>query len=254
MNRIRLSRLAVSRMRSSAGDTLSQLCVWHVLPRTALPLAPPLPSPPRPRMRRCSATSSVLWASPTSPGRTSSDYGCDLADADRPGRTFQNGPRGAPGSRTCGFHACERSQTTQGRVGARPAPPPPLALARPSPCCLPLISTASAPWTVIFSRLNALPACSPINASPAYLRIPTHDPGSLRLAKSSSTELASAATCRSPDARRGLDAGCSPSASQAENAEEQPTSVAIIPAPRGRPRSSGSASWSGCKASGRAPA
>src|SRR5512135_2436878 len=31
-------------MRSSAGDTLSQLCVWHVLPRTALPLAPPLPS------------------------------------------------------------------------------------------------------------------------------------------------------------------------------------------------------------------
>ena len=44
MNRTRLSRLAVSRMRSSAGDTLSQLCVWHVLPRTALPLAPPLPS------------------------------------------------------------------------------------------------------------------------------------------------------------------------------------------------------------------
>src|SRR5512132_3441185 len=44
VNRTRLSHLAVSRMRSSAGDTLSQLCVWHVLPRTALPLAPPLPS------------------------------------------------------------------------------------------------------------------------------------------------------------------------------------------------------------------
>src|SRR6266511_288713 len=44
VNRTRLSRLAVSRMRSSAGDTLSQLCVWHVLLQTALPLAPPLPS------------------------------------------------------------------------------------------------------------------------------------------------------------------------------------------------------------------
>ena len=44
MNPTFLSRLAVSRMRSSAGDTLSQLCVWRVLPRTALPLAPPLPS------------------------------------------------------------------------------------------------------------------------------------------------------------------------------------------------------------------
>ena len=197
MNRIRLSRLAVSRMRSSAGDTLSQLCVWHVLPRTALPLAPPLPSPPRPRMRRCSATSSVLWASPTSPGRTSSDYGCDLADADRPGRTFQNGqPEELP--------VPEHVASTRAR-GLRPRRVGlGLALARPSPCCLPLISTASAPWTVIFSRLNALPACSPINASPASLRIPTHDPGSLRLARSSSTELASAATCRSPDARRGF--------------------------------------------------
>ncbi len=31
-------------MRSKAGDTLSQPCVWRVPLRTALPLAPPLPS------------------------------------------------------------------------------------------------------------------------------------------------------------------------------------------------------------------
>ena len=44
MNRTLLSRLAASRMRSKAGDTLSQLCVWRVPLRTAFPLAPPLPS------------------------------------------------------------------------------------------------------------------------------------------------------------------------------------------------------------------
>jgi hypothetical protein len=49
------------------------------------------PSRPQRRARRCSATSSVLGASPTSPGRPSSDDGCDLADADRPGRTFPTG-------------------------------------------------------------------------------------------------------------------------------------------------------------------
>jgi hypothetical protein len=120
VNRTRLSRLAISRMRSSAGETLSQLCVWHVLLQTALPLAPPFHrSPPRPQARPCSATSAVLWASPTSSGRTSSDYGCVLLDADRSGPDFPKRPAsGYPGSRAGGFHACERSQTTQGRGGA----------------------------------------------------------------------------------------------------------------------------------------
>lgn len=61
-------------------------------------------------------------------------------------------------------------RTTQGRTA--------LAMSR----CLVLpsaFSTASAPWTINISRLNTLPACSPVNASPEPSRTPTHDWGSL---------------------------------------------------------------------------
>ena len=45
-------------------------------------------------------------------------------------------------------------------------------------CCLPLGRTASALRTTLISRLNALPACAPADASPASLRVPTHGLGS----------------------------------------------------------------------------
>src|SRR5918996_4450720 len=41
---------------------------------------------------------------------------------------------------------------------------------RAGPCCLPQLFTASAPRTGNFSRLDTLPACAPVNASPPPLR------------------------------------------------------------------------------------
>ena len=46
------------------------------------------------------------------------------------------------------------------------------------PCCFPLFSTASAPWSFNFSRLNTQLASAPVNASPAPSRVTTHDSGS----------------------------------------------------------------------------
>ena len=86
VNRTRLSRLAVSRMRSSAWDTLSQLWVWRVLPRTALPLAPPLPS-----IASAAASSALFGDFTGTMGESDFPWPCiiglrvRLADADRPG-------------------------------------------------------------------------------------------------------------------------------------------------------------------------
>jgi hypothetical protein len=49
-------------------------------------------------------------------------------------------------------------------------------------CCLPPASTESASRVRLLSRLNTLPALSPVNASPSPLRAPPHDSGSLWLA------------------------------------------------------------------------
>ena len=70
-----------------------------------------------------------------------------------------------------------RSPTAQGRPAHSPW--------RTRPCCLPLRTTASAPWLHLFSRLNTPPVCAPVNASPAPSRGPTHDSGSPWLARPS---------------------------------------------------------------------
>src|SRR5260370_18182437 len=51
-------------------------------------------------------------------------------------------------------------------------------------CCLLHFETASTLWFQVLSRLNALPACPPVNTSRTALRLSTHDSdrcGSLRL-------------------------------------------------------------------------
>src|SRR5512134_2621710 len=113
-------------MRSSAGDTLSQLCVWHVLPRTALPLVPPLPS-----IASAAAETALFGDFTGTMGESDFPWPYIIGLRVRPcrcgppGTDFRERPaRGAPGSRTSGFHACERSQTTQGRLGLALAPQP----------------------------------------------------------------------------------------------------------------------------------
>src|SRR6266567_4796478 len=51
------------------------------------------------------------------------------------------------------------------------------------PCCLLLFSTASAPRMNNFSRLDTLPICTPVNASPTPSRMPAHDSEPSRLTR-----------------------------------------------------------------------
>src|SRR3990170_2521229 len=79
-------------MRPSARDTLSQLCVWHVLPRTALPLAPPLPS-----IVSAAAKAALFDDFAGTMDRSDFPWLCiiglrvALSDAGRPGRTLPDG-------------------------------------------------------------------------------------------------------------------------------------------------------------------
>jgi hypothetical protein len=75
------------------------------------------PQPPRKTSPRCSAGSSVLWRSPTSPERARPPFGLS------PSRTgldlSTKTSRRSPGSRACCFSACAGSSTTQDRLDAR---------------------------------------------------------------------------------------------------------------------------------------
>jgi hypothetical protein len=93
---------------------------------------------PTPRRRACRTSGS--WPSPTGP----------------PPR---RAPTGSPGSRAWSFHACRRVL----------APPAVL----PSVTC-----HGVGTLIAIISQLNTLPACAPVNASMAALRLATHDSGS----------------------------------------------------------------------------
>ena len=84
--------LATFRMRSSACDTLSRLCVRRVLCWPAFPLVPALRSTGSAAFRRrslrrglplCSPASQLLWRGPTSRARASSATAPRLPDADR---------------------------------------------------------------------------------------------------------------------------------------------------------------------------
>jgi hypothetical protein len=98
-------------MRSSAWDTLAQLCVWCVLLWIALPLAPPLPS-----TASAAANAALFGGFPGTMGGSDFHRPCIIGlgplalpmrtdRADEPGRPAG----GSPGSRADGFHACRRS-------------------------------------------------------------------------------------------------------------------------------------------------
>ena len=193
VNRSSPSRLAASRTRSNACDTLSRPWVRCLLCRAAFPSASPLPA-------TGSATGfPALFVG--FPG-TTEESDCSrpgvigfglfgLPDADRPipwdGRAGRPGGR-SPGFRAKSFHACLGSTTTQGRRGHSPW--------RTRPCCLPHSPTGSAPRMCILSRLDTQPTCTPVNASPTPSRGPPHDSGPVCVASPSPRTALSSATPR----------------------------------------------------------
>ena len=155
-------------MRSSACDTLTRSCARHVLCWPALPLAPVLGS-------TGSATDpSALFVGfvattteSTSRVRASSASTSRLPDADLGAFALRPNPR-PPGSRAKSFHTCQGLRPR--RAGRA------LAITRPS-MSPSVFMTTSAPETILLSRLNGWPMHSPVNASSASSRIPTHELG-----------------------------------------------------------------------------
>ena len=115
---------------------------------------------------RCSPTSSLIFAGPTSPARTSSDYG-HPAFPMRAARYSGRSSRRSPSFRKKSFRACQGLRP-RGAVGTRLTCPPLL------PSVSPKTSALRGSW---LSRLNGWPALSPVNASPQTSRSKAHDSG-----------------------------------------------------------------------------
>jgi len=139
---------------------------------------PPSLAPPAPRRITplCSSASLLLRRSQTSRVRASSASTPRLPDADLGAFALRPNPR-PPGSRAKSFHTCQGLRPR--RAGRA------LAITRPS-MSPSVILTTSAPETILLSRLNGWPMHSPVNASSASSRIPTHDSGPMRFATPSS--------------------------------------------------------------------
>jgi hypothetical protein len=164
-------------MRSNACDTLTRSCARHVLCWPALPLAPVLGS-------TGSATDhSALFVGFVATTTESDFSGSCIIGFDSsssrcgPGAfALRPNPR-PPGSRAKSFHTCQGLRPR--RAGRA------LAITRPS-MSPSVFMTTSAPETILLSRLNGWPMHSPVNASSASSRIPTHDSGPMRFATPSS--------------------------------------------------------------------
>ena len=139
---------------------------------------PPSLAPPAPRRITplCSSASLLLRRSQTSRVRASSASTPRLPDADLGAFALRPNPR-PPGSRAKSFHTCQGLRPR--RAGRA------LAITRPS-VSPSVFMTTSAPETILLSRLNGWPMHSPVNASSASSRIPTHDSGPMRFATPSS--------------------------------------------------------------------
>ena len=130
---------------------------------------PPSLAPPAPRRITplCSSASLLLRRSQTSRVRASSASTPRLPDADLGAFALRPNPR-PPGSRAKSFHTCQGLRPR--RAGRA------LAITRPS-ISPSVFMTTSAPETILLSRLNGWPMYSPVNASSASSRIPTHELG-----------------------------------------------------------------------------
>src|SRR5512143_3936754 len=156
-------------MRSSAGDTLSQLCVWHVLPRTALPLAPPLPS------TASAAARAALFGDFTGTmGESDFPWPYIIGLRVRPcrcgplGRTIHNGrPEDLPVPVQMASTRARGLRPRRAELGLAMAPQPVLPSA-----FLHSVGTLDGKLFAAQYSARVFP-----NASPASLRIPTHDSG-----------------------------------------------------------------------------
>ena len=175
LNRSVLLLSAACRTRSSAlGTPFVRLCVRDVFCWPVFSLVRPLPS------TTSAADCSALFGSFVgSMGLSDSPRPCiaGVRPTAFPARPSGPSPEGGHGvsrfSRMEFPHVLEVSD----RAGS-PAHSP----WRVRVCCLPLKTTASAPWFNLISRLNTPPVCAPVNASPVPSRAPTHDSGSPWLA------------------------------------------------------------------------
>jgi hypothetical protein len=113
---------------------------------------------PTPRRRACWTPGS--WPSPT-------------GQPQRP----RLAPTGSPGSRAWSFHACQGPQTARS--------PRVLAIAHPWVLPSAMRNNVGTPVAII-SQINTLPACAPVNASMATLRLAMHASGSGWFAKTGS--------------------------------------------------------------------
>ena len=174
-------------MRSSACDTLTRSCARHVLCWPALPLAPVLGSTGSATDHSALFVGFVaLRRSQTSRVRASSASTPRLPDADLGAFALRPNPR-PPGSRAKSLHTCQGLRPR--RAGRA------LAITRPS-MSPSVFMTTSAPETILLSRLDGWPMHSPVNASSASSRIPTHNSGPMRFATPSSQRTFTAYSCR----------------------------------------------------------
>ena len=167
-------RLATCRTRSSACDTLARSCARRVLCWSAFPLVPALGS------TGSAADRSALFVGfPATTTESDSSGPCIVgydSSSSRRGPAVSSrrpNPR-PPGSRAKSFRTCSGSSTTPDWVSARVIALPML----PS-----VILNTSASGNIKLSRLDGWPMRSPVNASPASSRIPTHDSGPVWFAR-----------------------------------------------------------------------
>src|SRR5271166_1703626 len=168
--------LAACRMRSSACDTLARSCARRVLCWSAFHLVPALGS------TGSAADRSALFVGfPATTTESDSSGPCIVgydSSSSRRGPAVSSrrpNPR-PPGSRAKSFRTCSGSSTTPDWVSARVIALPML----PS-----VILNTSASGNIKLSRLDGWPMRSPVNASPASSRIPTHDSGPVWFARPS---------------------------------------------------------------------
>jgi hypothetical protein len=170
--------LRACRTQSCACDRVTRLCVRPLWNPTRFPLASPLLSTPS---ASSGAPEPLFEGFFDTMGLSDSLHpSITVVPLRFPVRTWRSLVRpdaGSPGFRTQCFYACQRSPTP-------PGPSPPCQNGVDS-IAFRVFGARRHPGLPAISGLNTLPACSPVNASPAPLPTPAHDSGPVWLAKPS---------------------------------------------------------------------